>query len=173
MIFPRTTFDCVTGSLYFLAMASFVSPPLMCQRRRVILGGGARGLPWLPSPLTFNESECRHDERGSARVETETAVVRGPTWRSCLWKRRKEGGMGTHFFFLTPSLPQGFWPILECSGTPSPSFQSIWKMVYTIKFRKDIFVCVQKHLPCVGDGEAEILLWGVEYFWVLCVQRGW
>jgi hypothetical protein len=141
----------------------------MCQRRRVIQGGGARGLPWLPAPLTFNESECRHDERGSARVETETAVVRGQHGAAA-YEKEKEG-YGYSLFF-DPLLPQGFWPILECSGTPSPSFQSIWKMVYTIKFRKDIFVCVQKHLPCVGDGEAEILLWGVEYFWVLCVFSG-
>ena len=38
------------------------------------------------------------------------------------------------------------------------------------KARKDIFVCVQKHLPCVGEAEILLLLLrGVEYFWVFFV----
>lgn len=53
LIFPTTTFDCVTGSLYFLAMASFVSPPLMCQRRRVILGGGSTWVAIVTVPLNI------------------------------------------------------------------------------------------------------------------------
>jgi hypothetical protein len=41
LIFPTNYFWlCYRAALYFLAMASFVSPPLMCQRRRVILRGG-------------------------------------------------------------------------------------------------------------------------------------
>ena len=77
----------------------------MCQRRR-----GVRGSTWVAMttvPLTFNESECRPDERkrGSARVGTETAVVRGQHGAAA---NEKEEKRGYSLFFHDPLVSSGF-----------------------------------------------------------------